>query len=133
VDINPDELSVSIDNYESWNKVEPLLGEVPAHGDTYRIMYRNEVAREYTGAGEYPIGSAIVKEIFERKGDAKGKLLYKAVMRRLDPEIDPGVPIDGGWLFTQIDSGADEFQRDLCWDSCHVRAPYQGAFFDHGY
>tara|TARA_R110002096_G_scaffold408075_1_gene606965 strand:+ start:72594 stop:73061 length:468 start_codon:yes stop_codon:yes gene_type:complete len=133
-DIQPELLSVSIEGYESWDKVEPLLGPVPGHGDTYRIMYRNELARSYTGAGDYPIGAAIVKEIYTLSGeDGKGKLSYKAVMRRMDPEDNPGVPIDGGWLFTQIDSGTDEFQRDLCWSSCHRAAPYVGAFFDHAY
>lgn len=133
-EIDPDQLSVSIEGYESWDKVEPLLGPVPGHGDTYRVMYRNDIARSYSGAGEYPVGSAIVKEIYELKGgDERGSLLYKAVMRRLDGEVDPGVPLDDGWLFTQIDSGTAEAQRDLCWDSCHVNAPYLGAYFDHGY
>ena len=133
-DIDPDDLSVSISSYESWNRVEPLLGPVPGHGDTYRVMFRNDVARSYTGAGEYPIGAAVVKEIYALEGhDQKGRLLYKAVMRRMDPAQDPGLPIMGGWLFTQIDSGTSEFQRDLCWDSCHVNAPHVGAFFDHSY
>jgi hypothetical protein len=134
-DIDPaDVASVPIDDYETWDVVEPLLGPVPGHGDTYRVMYRNEEARRYTGAGEYPLGAAIVKEIYSRKGkDQKGSLRYKAVMRRMDAEEHPHLPITGGWLFTQIDSGSDEFQRDLCWDSCHVSAPYLGAFFDHSY
>ena len=133
-DIQPESLSVSIEGYESWDKVEPLLGAVPGHGDTYRIMYRNDLARSYTGAGQYPIGAAIVKEIYALRGDdGKGSLSYKAVMRRMDAEDNPGLPIDGGWLFTQIDTGTEEFQRDLCWDSCHRAAPYVGAFFDHAY
>jgi len=131
-DIDPSQLDVSIDNYESWNKVEPLLGQVPGHGDTYRIMYRNEIARSYTGAGQYPLGSAIVKEIYDLEGsEGRGALNYKSVMRRMDPDANPDLPIMGGWLFTQIDEGTEEFQRDLCWDGCHVRAPYQGTFFDH--
>ena len=64
-DIDPaDVASVPIDDYETWDVVEPLLGPVPGHGDTYRVMYRNEEARRYTGAGEYPLGAAIVKEIY---------------------------------------------------------------------
>ncbi len=133
-DIDPSQLSVTIDGYESWNKVEPLLGKVPGHGDTYRVMFRNELAQSYTGAGQYPLGSAIVKEIYDLEGtDGRGALNYKAVMRRMDAEANPDLPIMGGWLFTQIDNGTEEFQRDLCWDSCHVRAPYVGAFFDHSY
>lgn len=133
-DIDASALDISIEGYESWDRVEPLLGPVPGHGDTYRIMYRNHVARSYTGAGSYPIGTAVVKEIYKLEdGDGRGKLLYKAVMRRMDADDNPGLPITGGWLFTQIDSGTDEFQRDLCWDSCHVNAPHLGAFFDHSY
>lgn len=133
-DIDPSEVSVSIDNYQSWDKVEPLLGDVPGHGDTYRVMYRNEIAQSYTGAGQYPLGAAIVKEIYDLEGaEGQGKLNYKAVMRRMDPTANPDLPIMGGWLFTQIDDGAEEFQRDLCWDSCHVRAPFVGAFFDHSF
>ncbi len=133
-DIQPELLSVSIEGYESWDRVEPLLGPVPGHGDTYRIMYRNEIARSYTGAGEYPIGSAIVKEIYSLKSNGeRGSLSYKAVMRRMDPEENPSLPIDGGWLFTQINTGTEEFQRDLCWQSCHQAAPHVGAFFDHSF
>lgn len=134
-DIDPaDVASVPIDDYETWDKVEPLLGPVPGHGDSYRVMYRNKEARSYTGAGEYPLGAAIVKEIYSLEGDdGKGSLRYKSVMRRMDADEHPDLPILGGWLFTQIDSGTDEFQRDLCWDSCHVNAPYVGAFFDHSY
>lgn len=134
-DISAEDVSsVPIADYESWDKVEPLLGPVPGHGDSYRVMYRNEEARSYTGAGEYPLGSAIVKEIYSLKGkDEKGSLSYKAVMRRMDPDEHPDLPIMGGWLFTQIDSGTSEFQLDLCWDGCHISAPYLGAFFDHSY
>ena len=133
-EIDPSQLQVSIVGYQQWDKVEPLLGEVPGHGDTYRVMYRNPLARQYTGAGQYPLGSAIVKEMYERKGNTgKGALVYKVVMRRMDPEKNPELPITGGWLFTQIDEGEDEFQRDLCWQGCHRQAPFVGAFFDHGY
>lgn len=133
-DIDPSTIDPSIEGYATWDRVEPLLGEVPGHGDTYRIMYRNDIARSYTGAGRYPLGSAVVKEIYALKdSDQRGELLYKAVMRRMDADSHPDLPIDGDWLFTQIDSGSEEFQRDLCWASCHVNAPYLGAFFDHGY
>ena len=135
-DVDPESLSVSILDYETWDKMEPLLGPVPGHGESYRLVYRNELARSYTGAGEYPLGSAVVKEIYALGGQGEpGKLRYKAVMRRMDSGADEnqGLPITGGWLFTQIDSGTEEFQRDLCWDSCHKSAPFLGAFLDHGY
>ena len=132
--IDPDSLPVSIEGYEDWERIEPLLGPVGGHADTYRIMYRNEVAKGYTGAGEYPLGTAIVKEIYELDGDdGKGAFLYAAVMRRIDGEEHPGLPLNGGWLFTQIKDGDDEIQNDSCWESCHRAAPYLGAFFDHGY
>ena len=134
VGLDPEEIPVSLQGYEEWNKVEPLLGAVGGHGDTYRIMYRNDEARRYTGAGEYPLGSAIVKEIYEVNGDGSaGELLYIATMRRIDEAAAPDLPIRGGWLFTQIDGpvGDTEIHKDLCWDSCHRQAPFQGAWFDH--
>ncbi len=132
--LDPDDIEVSIEGYTAWNRVEPLLGPVPGHGDTYRIMYRNETALHYTGAGTYPLGSAIVKEIYDLSGkDGKGALNYTAVMRRMDKDAYPDLPITGGWLFTLIDGGSEETQLDSCWDSCHRSAPYVGAYFHHGY
>lgn len=131
-EIDPDSLSVSIDGYTEWDSIDPLLGDVPGHGNTYRIMYRNDIAQSYTGSGEYPLGSAIVKEIYGLEGaDGRGGLRYKAVMRRIDQDESPDLPIDGGWLFTKIDSGTQEFYGDSCWGTCHNTAPFAGAFFDH--
>ena len=55
----------STDGHTEWDSFE-LEGPAPGHGDTFRIIYTNDLARSYTGAGAYPDGSVIVKEILER-------------------------------------------------------------------
>jgi hypothetical protein len=36
-------------------------------------------------------------------------------------------------LFRSADEeGAQEVYRSLCWERCHVAAPYAGAFLDYG-
>lgn len=131
-EIDPTALSVSIDGYRDWYKVEPLLGPVPGHGDTYRILYVNDVALAYTGGGFYPDGAAMVKEIYDLEGEAgRGDLDYTAVMRRIDEADDPDLPLDDGWLFTNLGTDGVETHNPLCWDSCHRQAPYQGAWFDY--
>jgi len=133
-EIDPSSLpdGVSIDGYEGWSKVEPLLGPVPAHGDTYRILYVNDTARAYTGGGFYQDGSTMVKEIYTLDGEAgRGDLDYTAVMRRIDEDSEPDLPIQDGWLFTNLGTDGVETHSPLCWDSCHRQAPYQGAWFDY--
>lgn len=132
-EINPDDLSISIDGYQDWHKIEPLLGPLPAHGDTYRILYVNDIARDYSGAGFYPVGSAMVKEIYDLVGaDARGDLSYTAVMRRYDADAEPDLPLMGDWLFTFLSTSGAETQMDSCWDSCHRQSPFSGAWFNHG-
>jgi len=122
-----------IDGYTAWHRVD-VEGKAPGHGDTYRIIYANETARGYTGGGEYPPTTVIVKEI-RAAGDPEGALLYLAIMRKLaadDPAAD-GLELDGGWLFSRADeAGADEIRYDFCWASCHAQAPVDGAFYDYG-
>lgn len=102
-------------DYTAWARLT-ATGPAPGHGDTNRVIYANDVARTFTG-GRYPDGTIVVKEIYE--GDA---LAYLAIMRRLD----------GDWLFTRAASpGGEEIARDSCWTTCHVAAPYDGAFLDY--
>jgi hypothetical protein len=132
-DIDPAEVPVSIEGYEGWHEIGPLLGPAPGHGDSYRVLYVNDVAREYTGAGSYPLGAAMVKEIYAVDGDGgRGAFRYSAVMRRIDEDAEPDLPILGGWLFTDVSEDGSEVANDLCWDSCHRQAPYDGSWFDHG-
>ncbi len=131
-DIDPATLDVSIDGYENWDVLE-LTGTVPGHGNTIRLLYRNDVAQGYTGGGEYPVGTALVKEIYSNDGGEPGTLKYTAIMRRITVNgADPGdLPLDEGWLFTDLRGGTETY-KPLCWDSCHRQAPYQGAYLDHG-
>jgi len=133
VEIDPNELpaNVSIEGYEQWSSFE-VDGPAPGHGETQRILFRNDVARAYAHGGFYPDGTVIVKEIRDPVTDDElGDLRYLAIMRRIDDPPD-GVPTDEGWLFTDLRDGS-EVQKELCWASCHRQAPYQGAFFDHGF
>lgn len=120
-------------DYTTWKRVD-TYGELPGHGDSYRIIYINDVALTYAG-GAHPEGSVIVKEVRHRagpRGDQPGDLRYLAIMRRLGP-APLALEDEAGWLFTQArEIGGDEEYRSLCWNRCHVAAPYAGAFLDYG-
>ncbi|MEZ4362249.1 MAG: cytochrome P460 family protein [Kofleriaceae bacterium] len=117
-------------DYTTWKRID-TYGDLPGHGDSYRIIYANDLALTYAG-GAYPEGAAIVKEVRKRNGDQPGDLRYLAIMRRIGP-APLGLDDEAGWLFTQAsEPGGSEVYRSLCWNRCHVAAPYAGAFLDYG-
>jgi len=125
----------SKDGYQGWASMT-TQGDAPPHSDDTRIIYMNDIALTYTGAGDYPLGSVLVKEILNDAGD---DVSYIAVMRRIDREPDGGrlegtsLGRRGGWLFTRAADATDtEIQGITCWDTCHVQAPFAGAFLDYG-
>ena len=126
-----------VDDYRSWARPYLALGSVPGHGDSCRPIYANDVALSYTHGGPYPEGSIVVKEIRERHADdgaeCMGSLKYVGIMRKWDEDRgDPGVPLDGGWIFSYSDGpGGDETYRELCWANCHRQGPWDGAWFDY--
>jgi hypothetical protein len=116
-------------DYTTWKRID-TYGKIPGHGDSYRIIYANEVALSYAGGG-YPEGSIIVKEIRKRRGQEPGDLSYLAIMRRIGP-APIGIEDEAGWLFTQADKpGSEEVYKSLCWNRCHVASPNAGAFLDY--
>jgi hypothetical protein len=139
-------------DYTDWYRID-AVGEVPGHGDTYRIIYANDQARlrgqtilddsnperpRFIRYDNYPAGTIIVKEIHERDGDQPGDLKYIGVMRMLE-DAPSGADLqkltgDDGWLFTYLADGidSDEEYRASCWDACHVAAPISGTFYDYG-
>lgn len=107
-------------DYTSWGRIE-TEGPAPGHGDTFRVIYANDVARTFAG-GAYPEGSILVKEIYERAGDERGPLGYIAIMRR----------VDDAWLFSETgEPNGEEVAHDFCWSYCHQAAPFDGAFLDY--
>jgi hypothetical protein len=113
-------------DYTTWHRVD-TYGEVPAHKDTYRIIYVNDIARMM---GTTTRDAVLVKEVRDREGDAPGALRYVAIMRKLRSGPDPDD--EGGWLFTQADEpGGAETHFDSCWSRCHVQAPFAGAWLDY--
>ena len=119
--------------YTEWHRIDSS-GPVPGHGNTYRIIYVNDIARTYSHAGPYPIGSIVVKEIHAKADDGSpGGLSYLGVMRKLD-QAPSGVELEGGWLFTTAgELGDTEVQpSSSCWAVCHIQAPVDGAWFDYG-
>ncbi len=132
--------------YEDWYRVD-AVGEVPGHGDTYRIIYVNDKALERgnvignTFENIYERGSIIVKEVHERDGDQPGAIKYLGVMRMMVLDESPdGVELgqasekkNSGWLFTYLgeDIDSDEEYRPACWDECHAAAPIAGTFLDY--
>jgi hypothetical protein len=116
----------SIAGYTSWKKVE-TSGPAPGHGDTYRIIYANDTSQFFNG--QYPVGTVLVKEVYDRDGDGPGALRYVALMRQAGTTE---IPDEGGWLFTSADVPfADETHFSYCWNRCHVQAPYAGAWLDY--
>lgn len=111
-------------DYQSWHRVD-TFGEIPGHGDTYRIIYVNDIART---SGTMERDATLVKEVHENNNGQPGALRIIEIMRKVIPGTDPGN--DGGWLFTQLEDGT-EVQQDFCWSRCHRQAPYAGAWFDY--
>lgn len=122
-------------DYTQWTKKIVATGELPGHwGDTYRIIFANEIATKYAG-GAYPDGTILVKEIHDldlvNGVPAPGALQYVAIMRRLGPQ-PAGFSDEGGWLFTYTDTPqGPESEYDPCWATCHRAAPFAGAWFDY--
>jgi hypothetical protein len=131
----------SIDGYQDWTELDYPPGPVPGHGDSYRKVFINPVARLYPHGGRYPIGSVLVKEIYDNDNGTPGDLRYIAVMRKVEddqayveegPEVD--APVDGGWVFTTLSEvGGSESHGSTCWGQCHKQAPYDGAWLDYGF
>ncbi len=123
-----------IDNYTAWYQ-EIAIGDAPGHGNSYRLMFANDIAREFSGFGRYPIGSIIVKEIRKLSRDeagapTPGNIRYIAVMRRLDAP-PAGTELDNGWLYTVFDNPGDPETRSArCYRTCHQAAPFDGPFLD---
>ena len=139
-------------DYTEWFRID-AAGPVPGHGDSYRIIYANDLAllRGRTIQSPtnpeflirydtYPEGTVIVKEVHERDGDQPGALRYIGVMRMLGrTDVPSGAELHKltggiGWLFTYLPDGIDssEEYRSSCWNECHVSAPMDGAFYDFG-
>ncbi|MBL0216579.1 MAG: hypothetical protein IPQ07_22190 [Myxococcales bacterium] len=120
--VSPPELG----DYTSWHRVD-TFGNVPGHGDSYRIIYVNDIART---RGTTERDAVLVKEVHDNDNGQPGALRIIEIMRKLRPGTAPDD--EGGWLFTQMPSpGAGEVHLDLCWSRCHVQAPYAGAWFDY--
>ncbi len=123
----------SLADYQSWPVIQ-TTGRLPAHQDTIRLIYTNEVALTYPGVGWFRPGAVIVKDVFERRGDgSRGDLRYVAIMRKLDEALTPaGIELEQGWLFTIASEVGKTERTGTCWWSCHVQAPYDGAWLNYG-
>jgi hypothetical protein len=126
-----------IDGYRTWALVAERYGAIPGHGDSYRTIFANDVARSHPrGGSRYEIGTILVKEIAADVTDASGfhsagDLRYLAIMRKVGDDTD--LPTFHGWLFTTAgDAGADEKHLDSCWQTCHKAAPFDGTWHEYG-
>ena len=116
-------------DYTTWKRID-TYGKTPGHGDSYRIIYVNDIAETYVaGSPEgYPDGSIFVKQVHDRVGDQAGELRVIEIMR------STGQPLadDGGFIFTAASEvGGEETAKSFCWRRCHQAAPFQGAWFDY--
>ncbi len=114
-------------DYAAWKRID-TYGKTPGHGDTYRIIYANDVAETFNEA-EYAVGTVLVKEVYDRNAmGGPGALRVIEIGRRLDSAPDD----QDGWLFTKTDApGGDEYVQDFCWRRCHSASPWAGAWFDY--
>ena len=121
----------SIDDYASWERRVDAIGPVGGHGDSYRIMYANDIAETFIGSNRYPVGTVIVKEIRQiESGDTPGDIRYIAIMRKLS-DAPPNGELDRNWLFTRAeDTGLEETHNARCWRTCHQASPFDGTFLD---
>jgi hypothetical protein len=120
--VSPPELG----DYTTWYRVD-TYGNVPGHGDSYRMIYVNDIARHM---GTTAKDAVLVKEVHDNDNGMPGDLRTIEIMRK----THAGTARDdnGGWLFTAMpEPGGDETEHDFCWGRCHVAAPYAGAWFDY--
>ena len=113
-------------DYTTWYRVD-TYGPAPGHGDSYRVIYVNDIART---AGPLEDGAALVKEIRADAGGTAGALRYVAIMRKVT--AGPAPEDEGGWLFTTTATpGGAETHSALCWHRCHRQAPLAGVWLDY--
>lgn len=118
-------------DYTTWQRFD-IRGPAPGHGDSYRIIYANDIATTLgpTQIG-YAEGAVLVKEIRDDDDGQPGALRYLAIMRRVGGTVVAQAN-EGGWVFTMADdAAAEELHFDYCWGRCHVAAPYHGAWYDY--
>jgi hypothetical protein len=118
-------------DYTAWSAKIITYGDTPGHGDTYRVIYINDIGASGAPA---PQNTVVVKEVYnrdDRNGEpAPGSLRVIELMRRTgDPN---GSPPDRGWLFTAAsEPNGEETVGEFCWRRCHQAAPKDGAWFDY--
>jgi hypothetical protein len=117
-----------LDDYRQWKRID-TYGDAPGHGDSYRVIYANEVAQQFTG-GQYAPGTILVKEVYSNDAGRPGVLGAVEIMRHLGTTT--GFDDQAGWLFTEADAphGAEQ-EKTTCWRRCHSQAPYAGAWLDY--
>jgi hypothetical protein len=123
----------STDGYQTWRQFGPYTSNVAFHGDTYRIVYANDVATTFDHGGRYPVGSVLVKESYAKTSSGgKGDLQYVDIMRKIDPTMTKtDAVVDDDWVFS-YQSGSKELQLGTCYAGCHVQAPHDSAWIDYG-
>jgi hypothetical protein len=120
--VSPPELG----DYTSWYRID-TYGAIPGHGDSYRIIYVNDIART---RGTTEKDAVLVKEVHDDDAGQPGALREVAIMRKLRAGSSPDH--EGGWLFSQTATpGGDELHYDLCWNRCHAQAPLAGVWLDY--
>jgi hypothetical protein len=120
-------------DYTTWKRID-TYGETAGHGDTYRIIYANDIAvspgpviRPQDGQLGYTDGTTLVKEIHDNVDNTPGALQLVEISRVIgDRNSD-----QEHWVFTTMSApGATEHEGTTCWRRCHQAAPYTGAWFD---
>lgn len=120
-------------DYTQWKPIV-TYGHAPGHGDTYRVIYANDIAETYgmplpPNEFGYADGTVVVKEVYNLDGDGgQGSLRVIEIMRRIGPSAGDQI----GWVFTAASTpNGSETRQDFCWRRCHQAAPFDGAWLDY--
>lgn len=123
----PSEFSATIEDfqdYKNWTKIDEVTGNNPANASAHNVngirkTYRKQAsASPYTEAGEYPIGTIIVKEITNNSGAITQ--MYAMVKR--GGNFNPN---GGGWEWflpnTSLTEARSQGASAFC-GGCHSQA-----------
>lgn len=126
----------NIPDYKKWKRAVDgvLTTPIPGHGETYRIIYANDMAyqskvvRDSSGQRvQMNEGSVVVKEVYDKQSDVGYKIpgLFIMIKESSDPDAI------NGWVYYMKKPGKDpvEVKWRMC-VGCHEAANEKHPYFD---
>lgn len=126
----------AIPDYKNWKRAVAgvLVTPIPGHGETYRIIYANDIAyqskvvRDTSGQRvRMNEGSVVVKEVYDKQEDVGYKIpgLFIMIKESSDPDAI------NGWVYYMKKPGMEpvEVKWRMC-VGCHEAANEKHPYFD---